>query len=170
MLTTSHLLLESTMIFQGSFHSLTTESIKAISIVHSIPWYLKPAILGFFNFCNSALRWASYIYVPTSKMEMMISGTKITLSVVALRMIWKRSVSTNWWVTVRITSVGLVLIGFSLLMDTNDKDEVDVANKSRHTTGNLLILGQSVMSALQDISNEIFLQESHLPATLLLGM
>uniref|UniRef100_A0A7S0CLL0 Uncharacterized protein n=1 Tax=Proboscia inermis TaxID=420281 RepID=A0A7S0CLL0_9STRA len=62
------------------------------------------------------------------------------------------------------------MIGFSHLMDTDDEDEVDVANKSRHTTGNLLILGQSVMSALQDIADEIFLQESHFPATLLLGM
>ena len=143
------------MICQGSSHSLTTKSIKAISIVHSIPWYLKLAISGFFNFCNLALHWASCIYTPPSKAEMMIACTELTLSVLASWLIWKRFVSENRWVAVGITSMGLVLIGFSLLMDTDDKDEIDVANKYRHTTGNLLILGQLVMYALQDISNEI---------------
>ena len=49
----------------GSPTGLTTESHNAATVtwVHAIPWYLKPAVPGFFNLCNSAMRWGSLIYV-----------------------------------------------------------------------------------------------------------
>ena len=86
---------------QGSQHGLTDASKQAVSWIHRIPWYLKPLIPGFFNLCNAALRWASFVYVPASVAEMLIVGTEIILSVIAARLVRKRMVSWNRGVGLR---------------------------------------------------------------------
>lgn len=161
---------------QGSDHGLTEESTKAVSWVHEIPWYFKPAIPGVFNLLNAALRWASYVYVPASVAEMLIAGSELTLSVVAARLIRKRLVSYNRWMGVGIVSTGLLLISFAhlaILATTTESSSTTTTTTTpvnHHTIGNILILGQSLMSVSQDITEEIFLHEAEFPATLLLGM
>ena len=78
--------------------------------VHAIPWYLKPAVPGFFNLCNSAMRWGSLIYVAASMAEMLISGLELLLSVVAARCIRKRRISWSRWVGVLVVALGLALV------------------------------------------------------------
>lgn len=80
--------------YRGSVTGLTEESKRAVQWVHRIPWYLKPCLTGFFNLLNSAMRWASLVYVAASVAEMLISGLELVLSVVAARIIRKVSVSS----------------------------------------------------------------------------
>jgi drug/metabolite transporter (DMT)-like permease len=158
---------------QGSTQGLTKESEEAISWAHRIPWYFKPIIPGCFNLANATLRWACFIYIPASSAEMLIAGSELILSVFAARIIRKRLVSYNRWTGVGIVTVGLLtlLIGgahFTTLV--GDDCDPAISSSRHHTIGNLFILGQSIMSVLQDITEEIFLQKADFPATLLLGM
>jgi drug/metabolite transporter (DMT)-like permease len=156
---------------RGSTHGLTEESKNAVQWIHQIPYYWKPLIPGIFNLCNSAMRWASLVYVPASIAEMLISGLELVLSVLASRLIRKRMVSRNRWIGVAIVTVGIIVIG---LVDTlSAKKEVrdDPSSSQQHQwIGVLLIAGQSVMSVLQDLSEEILIQEADFPATMLLGL
>jgi hypothetical protein len=150
---------------QGSSHGLSEASSNAALWAHSVPWYVRPAIPGFFNLCNAALRWASYLYVSASVAEMLMAGSELTLSVMAARFIRKRRVSLSRWRGVGVVSVGLLLIGFAhVLVKSGSESGRD------HTIGNCLIIGQSIMSVLQDITEETFMHETDFPATLLLGM
>ena len=129
--------------------------------VHAIPWYLKPVVPGFFNLCNSAMRWGSLIYVAASMAEMLISGLELLLSVVAARCIRKRRISWSRWVGVVVVALGLVLVRLA------NRDSVD----GKHSwIGDVLIIGQCVMSVIQDMTEELFMHEAAFPATLLLGM
>ena len=132
----------------GSPTGLTTESHNAATVtwVHAIPWYLKPAVPGFFNLCNSAMRWGSLIFVAASMAEMLISGLELLLSVVAARCIRKRRISWSRWVGVLVVALGLALVRLA------NSDSVD-EEKARHAwIGDALIVGQCVMSVIQDMS------------------
>ena len=59
--------------------------------------YLQPAIPGFFNMGNAALKWLAYTYVAASIAEMLISGSELVLSVIAARFLRKRMVSGQRW-------------------------------------------------------------------------
>jgi len=152
---------------RGSETGLSGDSSKAVKWVHSIPWYLKPAIPGFCNLCNSAMRWGSLIYVSASVAEIMISGLELVLSVFAARYIRKRIVSSTRWFGVGIVAFGLVLVGTLHLGGSSGNDSGVTSDK---VTGMLLILGQCIMSVMQDIAEELFMSEVAFPATLLLGM
>ena len=131
---------------------MTTESHHAATVtwVHAIPWYLKPAVPGFFNLCNSAMRWGSLIYVAASMAEMLISGLELLLSVVAARCIRKRRISWSRWVGVLVVALGLVMVR---LANRNSGDE----EKARHAwIGDALIVGQCVMSVIQDMSEAVW--------------
>ena len=136
----------------GSPTGLTTESHNAATVtwVHAIPWYLKPVVPGFFNLCNSAMRWGSLIYVAASMAEMLISGLELLLSVVAARCIRKRRISWSRWVGVVVVALGLVLVR---LANRNSAKE----EKGRHAwIGDVLIVGQCVMSVIQDMSEAVW--------------
>jgi hypothetical protein len=152
---------------QGSETGLTEESRKAVNWIHSIPWYLKPAIPGFCNLCNSAMRWGSLIYISASVAEILISGLELVLSVFAGRIIRKRLVSYNRWIGVGIVSFGLVLVGTLHSVGSSSGNNSDMSDK---LIGMLLIVGQCIMSVAQDIAEEVFMDEAGYPATLLLGM
>ena len=135
----------------GSPTGLTTESHNAATVtwVHAIPWYLKPVVPGFFNLCNSAMRWGSLIYVAASMAEMLISGLELLLSVVAARCIRKRRISWSRWVGVLVVALGLALVRLA------NRDSVD--EESRHAwIGDVLIVGQCVMSVIQDMSEAVW--------------
>ncbi len=133
----------------GSPTGLTTESHNAATVtwVHAIPWYLKPAVPGFFNLCNSAMRWGSLIYVAASMAEMLISGLELLLSVVAARCIRKRRISWSRWVGVLVVALGLVLVRLA------NRDSVD---EEHSWIGDVLIVGQCVMSVIQDMSEAVW--------------
>ena len=136
----------------GSPTGLTTESHNAATVtwVHAIPWYLKPAVPGFFNLCNSAMRWGSLIYVAASMAEMLISGLELLLSVVAARCIRKRRISWSRWVGVVVVALGLALVRLANLK--SDEEE-----KARHAwIGDVLIVGQCIMSVIQDMSEAVW--------------
>jgi len=150
----------------GSDTGLTEESKNAVAWVHRIPWYLKPMIPGFFNFCNSALRWGCLIFVAASTAEIMISGMELVLSSFAARIIRKRIISTRRWVGVSIITFGILLVGSAKAVEKKETED----EEKRFLIGNVLIFGQCVFSVLQDLSEEIFMQEANFPPTLLLGM
>jgi len=151
---------------RGSKTGLTKESKDAVAWIHNIPWYLKPVIPGFFNLCNSALRWACLVFVAASTAEILISGMELVLSSFAARIIRKRKISKRRWVGISIVTLGIMVVGLTKVMEKKEiKDE-----EQRFFIGNLLILGQCVFSVLQDLSEEIFMQEAEFPAMLLLGM
>ena len=133
----------------GSPTGLTTESHHAATVtwVHAIPWYLKPAVPGFFNLCNSAMRWGSLIYVAASMAEMLISGLELLLSVVAARCIRKRRISWSRWVGVLVVALGLALVRLA------NRDSVD---EEHSWVGDGLIVGQCVMSVIQDMSEAVW--------------
>ena len=160
----------------GSEHGITSITRQANQWIHHVPWYFKATIPGFFNLCNSAMRWASLVYVPASVAEMLISGLELVLSIMAARWIRKRFLSSNRWIGAGIVSLGIVGVGsVSLLSEQQQDDEVnendDQSSQSMEEgIGILLIVGQSIMSVIQDIMEEIFMQESQFPPTLLVGM
>lgn len=154
------------LIRQGSNTGLTEESKKAVAWVQRIPWCLKPAIPGFFNLCNSALRWACLVYVAASTAEILISGMELVMSAFAARLIRKRLISKRRWAGVTIVTLGLFVVSFAKWSQKKEIKE----EQQRFFIGNLLIFGQCVFSVLQDLSEEIFMQEADFPATLLLGM
>ena len=162
----------------GSTHGLTEESEQAISWIHSIPWYLKPLIPALFNLCNAFMRWASLLYTAASIAEMLISGMELVLSVLASRWIRKRKISSFRWAGIGFVTIGLFVVGTShLLQSHNEKekdDEEDDGSGGSGLDGSiiglLLIVGQCVMSVLQDLAEEVFIQASDFPPTLLLGM
>ena len=133
----------------GSPTGLTTESHHAATVtwVHAIPWYLKPAVPGFFNLCNSAMRWGSLIYVAASMAEMLISGLELLLSVVAARCIRKRRISWSRWVGVLVVALGLALVRLA------NRDSVA---EELSWVGDGLIVGQCVMSVIQDMSEAVW--------------
>jgi len=183
----------------GSLTGLTEESSEAVSYIHAIPHALKPAVPGMFNLVNSAMRWASLVYVPASTAEMLISGLELILSTVAARVIRKRMISMQRWGGVCIVAIGLVVVRLSEIsqaggnaldeddmLNTTVDDDDDVAEgagvdndaaisttSSTQTTdrlvGDFLIVGQCIMSVLQDLAEELFMHEAELSPTLLLG-
>jgi drug/metabolite transporter (DMT)-like permease len=157
----------------GSRHGLTEESDQAISWVHSIPWYLKPLIPALFNLCNAFMRWASLLYTAASIAEMLISGMELVLSVLATRCIRKRKISPFRWAGIGVVTVGLLVVGTSHLLHSHNKEEDGTGNDSAvdgSIIGLLLIVGQCIMSVMQDTAEEVFIQASDFPPTLLLGM
>ena len=154
------------MIRRGSKTGLTSESNGTIAWIHHIPWYLKPLIPGFFNLCNSALRWGCLVYVAASTAEILISGIELILSSFAARIIRKRIISTKRWFGISIVTLGIILVGFAKVIENKENE----SDGQKFFIGNILILGQCFFSVLQDLSEEIFMQEANFPATLLLGM
>mmetsp|Transcript_16062 Transcript_16062/g.21507 ORF Transcript_16062/g.21507 Transcript_16062/m.21507 type:complete len:196 (+) Transcript_16062:4861-5448(+) len=171
----------------------TTESSQAVAWVHKIPTNLKPAIPGFFNVVNSAMRWASLVFVAASTAEMLISGLELILSTVAARLIRKRLVSKMRWMGVVVVALGLVLVriadssggdadasgddnmdasmsgnGMNNYSITTTNDEGGLSDNNTATTtnsanynrliGDVLIIGQCIMSVIQDMAEEIFMQ------------
>jgi hypothetical protein len=160
---------------RGSNTGLTQESSAAVAWIHVIPWQLKPAIPGFFNLCNAALRWGSLFYVTASICDMLMSGSELVLSVVAARVIRKRQISGTRWAGVAVIAIGLLTVRAADVLDsdaemaTMDADEA-ARLKRDHFIGAVLIVGQSLTAICQDMAEELFLQEADFPATLLLGM
>jgi len=158
----------------GSASGLTDESKRAAEWIHRVPYYAKPILPGFFNLCNSAMRWTSLIYVSASVAEMLISGLELVLSVMAARYIRKRMISRARWTGVGFVAMGVVLVGFidlqsSKAQSPQDEDEESFSLDAK-IIGHFLIFGQCIMSVLQDLAEELFMQEAQFPATLLLGM
>ena len=106
----------------------------------------------------------THVTVAASMAEMLISGLELLLSVVAARCIRKRRISWSRWVGVLVVALGLALVRLA------NRDSVD-EEKGRHAwIGDVLIVGQCVMSVIQDMTEELFMHEAAFPATLLLGM
>lgn len=158
----------------GSNHGLSSESEERIKWVHRVPFYLKPAIPAILNLLNSALRWASLVYIDASVAEMMISGLELTLSVVAARIIRKRIVANSRWAGVIIVAVGVIIIERSENQKSGSKegdDDSEMHGGAQDAMiGVVLIILQSILSVLQDLGEEIFMQATDFPATMMLGM
>lgn len=153
----------------GSVTGLTDKSTQAAAWIHRIPWYLKPLVPGIFRFAKSALRTFALLYAVASVAEILISGLDLILSVVASKIIRKRNVPKMRWVGVGIVSVAVVVVGVadSFGASTNSDDS---SSALYQVIGILLILGQSVLTQVQVVTEEMFLQEAAFPPMLLLGM
>mmetsp|Transcript_37402 Transcript_37402/g.79793 ORF Transcript_37402/g.79793 Transcript_37402/m.79793 type:complete len:454 (+) Transcript_37402:244-1605(+) len=159
---------------KGSNHGLSRESEERIKWAHRIPFYLKPAIPAIFNLLNSALRWASLLYIDASVSEMMISGLELTLSVVAARIFRKRMVAKSRWAGVVTVAAGVVVIerANNSKHQRSDGEQDGETHVVAHDAmiGVVLIILQSLLSVLQDLGEEIFMQATDFPATMMLGM
>ena len=157
----------------GSAHGLQRDFEESYAArVHKLPFLLFPLIPGICNMFNSLFRWASLIYIAASVGEMLISGMELALSVLAARLIRRRLVSRRRWLGVGVVVVGITLIGLAdVLLGSKDESSSPTAGDSRESLiGIFLIIGQCVLSVLQDIAEEIFMQAGEFPPTLLLGM
>jgi multidrug transporter EmrE-like cation transporter len=149
-----------------SIHGLPKYS-RTKHLHQKIPWYLKPAVPALFNLLNSAMRWASLVFVAASVAEMLISGMELVLSVCATRLIRGRKVTYVRWLGVFVVTAGIVLVGF---FDTNNVaqgETNDNTTANQQVIGIALILGQSIMSVFQDLTEEVFMQEAAFPPALL---
>jgi len=166
------------LIRKGSSHGLTIESEERIQWIHCVPWYAKPAIPAFFNLLNAALRWASLVHIDASVAEMLISGLELALSVVAARIFRSRRIGMARWMGVLLVAVGVIIIeraNSSKHQATGDDDnQMDDDSKEYDgedvMLGVILIILQSILSVLQDIAEEIFMQAADFPPTMMLGM
>jgi len=154
------------LVRQGSATGLTQNSKDAVAWVHTIPWYIKPAIPAFFNLCCTALRWASLVFVAASLAEILINAMELVFSSFAARIFRKRLISPRRWIGVTVVTIGVLGVGLAKAMDKKDSSD----EEHKFFVGNLLIFGQCIFSVFQDLSEEIILQEAEYPATLLLGM
>ncbi len=70
--------------------------------------------------------------------------------------------------------MGIVLVGVfdssSSNVDVADGETNDGSTMNKQIIGIMLILGQSVMSVIQDLTEEVFMQEAAFPPVLLVGM
>ena len=156
-------------LISASTHGLPSHS--RTRIFHAkIPWYLKPAVPAFFNLLNSAMRWASLVFVAASVAEMLISGMELVLSVCATRLVRGRKITWVRWVGVSVVTLGIVLVGVFDSKNVADDETYDGSTVDKQIIGILLILGQSVMSVIQDLTEEVFMQEAAFPPALLVGM
>ncbi|KAL7449225.1 hypothetical protein ACHAWC_003233 [Mediolabrus comicus] len=97
---------------------------------------------------------------------MLISGLELTLSVMAARIIRKRIVSNSRWLGVVIVAVGVIIIEHA-----TSSDEIDNRSSAHNVTiGVILIILQSILSVLQDLCEEIFMQATTFPAMKMLGL
>jgi len=158
----------------GSSHGLSSESEERIKWAHRVPFYAKPAIPAILNLLNSALRWASLVYIDASVAEMMISGLELTLSVIAARIFRKRIVAKYRWAGVVIVATGVIIIeraNNSKHRKSGDEEDGKAhAGAQDMMIGVVLIILQSILSVLQDLGEEIFMQATDFPATMMLGM
>lgn len=153
----------------ASTHGLPARS-RTKNFHAKIPWYLKPAVPAFFNLLNSAMRWASLVFVAASVAEMLISGMELVLSVCATRLIRGRKITCVRWVGVLIVTLGIILVGVFDSKNVADGETNNASTVDKQIIGILLILGQSVMSVIQDLTEEVFMQEAAFPPALLVGM
>mmetsp|Transcript_8102 Transcript_8102/g.23292 ORF Transcript_8102/g.23292 Transcript_8102/m.23292 type:complete len:593 (-) Transcript_8102:99-1877(-) len=181
---------------RGSVHGLTEESRRATAWAHRIPWWFQPFLPSMLNVLDTLCRWSSLLFLPASVAEMMIAGSELVLSVFAARFIRKRMVARERWMGVGVVSIGLVIVGASGIVNdavnsssgsaesigaTNGDDGTennssggdhgeDDATSSSYSIGLAFVLGKVVMGVLKDLFEEIFMQETEMPAMLLLGM
>mmetsp|Transcript_31292 Transcript_31292/g.64442 ORF Transcript_31292/g.64442 Transcript_31292/m.64442 type:complete len:456 (-) Transcript_31292:84-1451(-) len=160
---------------QGAIYHGLPEVSRTEHIVNSIPWYIKPLVPALFNLLNSVMRWASLVFVAASAAEKLISGMELVLSVLAARCVRGRRVAWVRWAGVAIVTIGTCSVGLIhtlYVSNGNDADmETEKVNSSRdQVIGIVLIFGQSVMSVIQDLSEELFMQEGGVPPALLMGM
>lgn len=146
-----------------SWHGLPEQS-RTERLVSSVPWYAKPVVPALFNLLNSAMRWASLVFVAASVAEMLISGTELVLSVLATRCVRGRRVTRVRWIGVGVCTVGILMVGVFDLMNAGiaageDDGEVETSRRNQ-VIGILLIIGQSVMSVIQGESLDCSVQSN----------
>lgn len=157
----------------GSNHGLSPASEERIQWIHRVPFYVRPAIPAILALLASALRWTSLVYIDASVVEMMVAGLELTLSVVAARIFRKRVVDWSRWAGVVGVAVGVIIIERGNSGKKGDGDDDDGHTNSHDVTvGVILIVIQSMLSVLQDLAEEIFMQAqgSRVPATMMLGI
>eukprot|EP00804_Cyclotella_cryptica_P013478 CCRYP_005195-RA/>CCRYP_005195-RA protein AED:0.36 eAED:0.36 QI:822/1/1/1/1/1/2/66/493 len=141
--------------------------------IEKIPWFIKPAVPAVFNLVNAMMRWAALMYIPASVAEMLISGSELVLSVVGTRIVRGRKVTSMRWAGIGVCTIGIIMAGYfhSVNAKSGDGNDDDYISSNKDIlTGTMLILGQSIMSVSQDLSEELFMQEADFPPALLVGM
>jgi len=158
----------------GSTTGLTRESEKQVSRwVDRVPTYAKPILPGLCNVVKSFLRWASLIYVSASVAEILISGLELVLVVLAARIVRKRMVTKVRWLGVAIVCVGIVMVGCTDVFGSSENGNSNDEEKSTgidQLIGIVLIVGQCLVSVVQDILEEVFVQVGDFPALLLVAV
>ena len=111
--------------------------------------------------------------------EMLISGLELALSVVAARIFRSRRIGMARWMGVILVAVGVIIIerakSSKQQQATDDDNEMEDDGKEYDEEdvmlGVILIILQSILSVLQDIAEEFFMQEAaDFPPTMMLGM
>ncbi len=157
---------------KGSSHGLTVQSHERIQWIHHIPWYAKPGLPALFNLLNAALRWVSLLHIDASVAEMLISGLELTLSVVAAKVFRCRRIGKTRWIGVVLVALGICII--ERTNNTKTRSNLDREStkykESDVVLGVILIILQSILSVLQDIAEEVFMQAADFPPTMMLGM
>ena len=113
--------------------------------------------------------------MSASVAEILISGLELVLVVLAARIVRKRMVSKVRWLGVVIVCVGIVIVGCTDVLGSSDEDG-NISNREEKSTGIdrligiVLIVGQCLVSVVQDILEEVFVQVGDFPALLLVAV
>ena len=162
----------------GSVTGLTRENEKRVDEwVQRVPKWMAPVIPGICNVVKSFLRWATLIYISASVAEILIGGLELVFIVLAARIVRKRAVSRLRWLGVLIVCVGIVIVGCTDVIgskDETEEDEDDSDEKSgavNQLIGIAMVIAQCLVSVVQDILEEIFIQcgDEPYPALLFVG-
>ena len=155
-----------------STHGLPIES-RTERWVSRVPWYVMPVVPALFNLVYSVLVLAAFLFLPASVVSILASGMELVLSVLVTRCVRGRRVTRVRCAGVGVVTIGIIMVGIfesrSAAMAIQEDDSTQDGT-SQQVIGILLILGSSIMSAFQDIAEEVFMQEADFPPALLVGM
>lgn len=162
----------------GSVTGLTRENEQRVSEwVQRVPTWMAPVIPGVCNVVKSFLRWATLIYISASVAEILIGGLELVFIVLAARIVRKRAVSRLRWLGVIVVCVGIAIVGGTNVMGSNEeKEQEEDSDKKTGTASELIgiamVVAQCLVSVVQDILEEIFIQcgDQPYPALLFVGV
>eukprot|EP00808_Paulinella_micropora_P006272 g16609.t1 len=131
-----------------------------------MPWYVQAAVPSVCNVFKTVMRWGSLLFLSASVTEVLIGSTELVFALLAARFMQKRDVSCRRWRAVAQIIVGLLVFSVTDVLEAahGDGGYVDIL------IGIGLVLGQSVFSVLQGLSEEISMQHGHVPALQLMGV
>lgn len=161
----------------GSRTGLDRDARRSTRWVKRIPFLARPLIPSVFSLFNTVCRLCALLYLDASVAEFLIAGFELIFSVLAARFVRGRSIPQQRWYGVTIVLAALVQIWAVDLLSSKesaglDDDPSADETDSRHdsTLGIVFVLGKVIFAVAQDLSEEVFMQETRFPALQLLGL
>jgi drug/metabolite transporter (DMT)-like permease len=108
-------------------------------------------------------------YIPASVAGILNNGLELVFSVVAARVVRKRTILPQRWLGVGVVVLGLSWVGISDFVGSRKGGFADSSPRSV-LVGLACVFGQVFSGVLRVISEELLIHETNFPASLLLGL